>query len=411
MASTTSSGDWPSNAADGSGPVGAPPKPETVPSTAPASTAPGQRTFSDRLPRPWLFPLLAFGATWVLILASWQFANFHYHATHGWYWYIWYKDSGYYESIARQWYHTRLSTLGVPISTAFFPVFPALIWLASLVTFGNWHVAGLIATVISGAAACLSVWALAARVRDRWLADRAVLLFCVFPGAMTLGMIYAEPLGVALTACCLLAALNRKWVLSGLLALVATGEHPTLIVLAPALGIVALHAIWTRRDWRSLIAPALAPWGMIGYFLWIGTWFHDYTFWFTVERKGWGQQIDWGKRTFQLLTWTGKDMGQHTDFYLMCDIMFWVLLIGTVLMLAARVPLPVSAFTLLLFLNAAISNGAGPRPRIAWPALGIYLGAAAKLPRWLYWPVLAVSAAGLFFIIGWWPDHKFAPPP
>jgi hypothetical protein len=228
---------------------------------------------------------------------------------------------------------------------------------------------------------------------------------------MTFGMIYAEPLGVALTACSLLAALNRRWLLSGLLALVATGEHSTLIVLAPTLGIVALHAIWTRRDWRSLIAPVLAPWGMIGYFLWIGTWFHDYTFWFTIERKGWGQQVDWGKRTFQLLTWTGKNMGQHADFYLMCDILFWVLVAGIVLMLWSRVPLPVSLFTLLLFINAAVSNGAGPRPRIAWPALGIYLGAAAKLPRWLYWPVLAVSAGALFFVIGWWPQHPDAPPP
>ena len=411
MASTTSSGDRTSDTGDGSGPIGAPARPETETSAASAGTPPQRRTFSDWLPRPWLFPLLAFGATWILILASWQLADFHYHASHGWYWYIWYRDSAFYESIARHWYNQKAATYGVPVSAAFFPVYPALIWLASLVSFGNWHVAGLIATVVSGAAACVSVWALAARVRDRWLADRAVLLFCAFPGAMTLGVIYSEPLGVALTACCLLAALDRRWVLSGLLALVATAEHSTLIVLAPALGIVALHAIWTRRDWRSLIAPVLAPWGMIGYFLWIGTWFHNYGFWFTMEREGWGQQIDWGKRTFQLLTWSGKDMGQHADFYLMCDILFWILVVGIVLMLAARVPLPVSAFTLLLFLNAAISSGAGPRPRIAWPALGIYLGAAAKLPRWLYWPVLAVSAASLCLLVGWWPNHLQAPPP
>jgi hypothetical protein len=355
--------------------------------------------------------LLAFAATWVLILASWWFANFYDHTAHGWYWYLWYKDSGFYVSIARFWYNLPAGSRGLPITTAFFPVYSALIWLASLPSSGNWHVAGLIAAVISGAAASASFWALAARIRDRWLADRAVLLLCAFPGAMTFGMIYAEPLGVALTACCLLAALNRQWLASGLLALVATGEHPTLIVLAPALGIVALHAVRTRRDWHSLIAPVLAPWGMIGYFLWIGTWRHDYAFWFAIERKDWGQKIDWGRRTFQLVSWTGKDMARHADFYLMCDITFWILLAGTALMLWAGVPLPVSAFTILLFIAVAISNGSGPRPRMAWPALGIYLGAAATLPRWLYWPALAVSAGSLFFIAGWWPGHPQVPPP
>jgi hypothetical protein len=355
--------------------------------------------------------LLAFAATWVLILTAWQLSNFHYYTAYGWYWYFWYKDSGFYESIARHWYSTGAGSVGVPVSSAFFPVFPALIWLASRVTFGYWHAAGLIAQLISGAAACVSVWALAARACDRWVADRAVLLFCAFPGAMTFGLIYAEPLGVALAACCLLAALNRKWLLSGLIALVASGEHPTLIILAPTLGIVALHAVWTRRDWRSLIAPLLAPWGMIGYFLWNGTRFHDYTFWFTLERKGWGQRIDWGKHMFHVLTWTDKGTSGHADYNMMCIIMFWILVLGIVLMLAARVPLPVSVFTILLFVNAAVTNGAGPRPRIAWPAIGIYLGAAAKLPRWLYWPVLIVSAGALFFVVAWWPHHPNAPPP
>jgi len=347
------------------------------------------------------------------MLAGWRLANFYSHTTFGWRWYIGYKDAAFYVSIARSWYNQpSLTSVGVPITAAWFPVFPALIWLAAHVDLGNWAAANLIAIIGSGAAACVSVWALAARVGDRWLADRAVLLFCVFPGAMTFAAIYAEPLGVALTACSLLAAVNRKWLLSGLLALAATGEHPTLIVLAPALAIVAGHAIWTRRDWRSLLAPILAPWGMLGYFLWIATRYHArYTFWFTLERRGWGQKIDWGQRTFQVVTWTGRHMPSHADFYLMCDIMFWVLLAGTVLMLWARVPLPVSAFTILLFINAVISNGSGPRPRMVLPALGIFLGAAACLPRRLYWPVLALSAGGLLFIVGWWPHHPLVPPP
>jgi fatty acid desaturase len=34
-----------------------------------------------------------------------------------------------------------------------------------------------------------------------------------------------------------------------------------------------------------------------------------------------------------------------------------------------------------------------------------FIGAAAKLPRAIYWPVLVLSAAGLVFVTGVWPHH------
>jgi hypothetical protein len=77
------------------------------------------------------------------------------------------------------------------------------------------------------------------------VADRATLLFAAFS---------------------LLAAVNRRWLVAGVIATVGTAEHPTLIAAIGALGIVALREIWTRRDWRSLIAPALAPLGVLSFF-------------------------------------------------------------------------------------------------------------------------------------------------
>lgn len=375
-----------------------------------------RRTFSDRLPRPWMFPLLAFAASWIVILAAWQFANVHYHTTHGWWWYFWYKDAGYYGGIARRWYAGTTGPHGLlPSGLAFFPVWPALIRLISFVTGGvalnHLIVAGLIATVLSGAAASLAVWALAARVRDRWLADRTVLLFCAFPGAMTFGMMYSDPLGVALAAGSLLAALNRRWILAGLLALVGTGEHPTLIMLAPALGVAALVAVWKRREWRALIAPVLAPFGTIGFFAWVGTQYRDYGFWSKDERQHWGHHIDWGSRIFHVLTWSAPHMNKHPVYNGLVILLLVVGVVGIALMLIARVPLVISVFTLGVFATLILSSSAGPLPRYIWPLLGIFIGAAATLPRWLYWPVVVVSAAALFVTVGWWPHHLTAPPP
>src|SRR5215472_13490535 len=242
--------------------------------TLPVAREPARQrrpTLSDHLPRPWMFPLLVFGAAWALIVATWTVCNhLVYHESHGWYWWFWYKDSGFYWSIANHWYAAQGNLKGVPPTAAFFPLYPALIRLCYYPAVGNKHVAGLLATIISGAAAAMLVWALAARVRDRWVADRTVLLFCTFPGAMMLGLMYSEALGIALTAACLLMAVQRRWFLAGLFGLLATAEHPTFVVIVPALAIVALHAVWTRRDWRALIAPALAPLGILGYFAWIG---------------------------------------------------------------------------------------------------------------------------------------------
>lgn len=374
-----------------------------------------RRTLSDRLPRPWMFPLLAFGAAWALIVATWNVCNhFVYHESHGWYWWFWYKDSGFYWSIAYHWYAPQANLKGAPNTAAFFPLYPALIRLCYYPAFGNKHVAGLLATIISGAAAAMLVWALAARVRDRWVADRTVLLFCAFPGAMMLGLMYSEALGIALTAACLLLAVQRRWFLSGLFGLLATAEHPTFVVIVPALAIVALHAVWTRRDWRALIAPALAPLGILGYFAWIGTRYHDYGFWFRLERTLWGQKMDFGRTDLRLVLhhwgrYTG--LAGHTDYNLLCIAMLCVLIAGVVLMLVARLPLPITAYTLLLTLSLLLSAGAGPRPRYVWTAIGIFIGAGAKLPRWLFWPVVLISAASLAVLDAWWLHHPLMPPP
>jgi hypothetical protein len=263
--------------------------------------------------------------------------------------------------------------------------------------------------VLSGAASAVAVWALAARVRDRWMADRTVLLFCVFPGAMTFGMLYSEPLGIALAASCLLAAVNRKWLLAGILGLLGTAEHSTLIVMVPVLGITALHAIWTRRDWRSLIAPALTPLGVLGYFAILTPRFHNFFFWFQVEKKGWHSGIDWGVHEFRLVTWMIPAANQYPFFNSLVTILFVVAVIGIALLLAERVALPVTLYTVLMFVGLVITESAD-KPRFIWTTIGIFIG-FARLPPWLYWPLLIASAGLLFFLVGWWPQHPEGPAP
>ncbi len=354
---------------------------------------------SDRLPRAWLFPVAVFAATWLLILAAWYGSDAISGHSHSWTWHFLFDDANFYLSIAEHGY------TGDPAKPAFFPLFPLLIRFTSYLTGGNYPAAGLIVSVACGAASAVAVWALAARVCDRWVADRAVMLYCVFPGAMTFGMLYSEPLAVALGAATLLALLDRRWLLAGIIGAVATAERPSMIILVAVSGIAALQAIWARREWRALIAPALTPLGVLAYFDFLGHRYHNYGYWFWVENRGWHQHLDWGAHTFGMLLYLNPRDAHHKLFFVMLLIMFIAAVAGIALMIAARLPLPVTLFGILTIVLAVISSDGGTKPRFVWVAFPIFIGAAAKLPRVIFWPLLILSAAGLVFLLGGWPYH------
>ena len=358
--------------------------------------APPRQQLSDYLPRPWLFPLCVFAAVWLLIVCAWFVGDAIMGQSHSWGWHILIMDTGFYRGIAQYGY------AGDPAKAAFFPLFPLLIHIVSYVTGGDYLLAGLITMIACGAASAVAVWALANRLCGRRVADRAVILYCVFPGAMTFGILYSEPLGVALGAAALLALVDRRWLLAGIVGALATAERPTLVVLVVVAGVAALQAIWTRREWRALLAPVLTPLGILLYFDFLGHRYQDYGYWFKVVRTGWGQHFDGGVSTLRLLLWLNPHDRLHKAFVVMLTIMFVVGLAGLVLLVAARLPVPVTLFAVLIIGLAYLTANAGPRPRLIWVGFPIFIGAAARLPRVVYWPVVVLSAAGLVVLVGAW---------
>jgi hypothetical protein len=372
-------------------------------------------SLSERLPRPWLFPPLVFAATWLLILATWYVTDRIYHQSHPPRWYYGNKDSGFYLGIAEHGYawslHAPQDSVRQSGWAAFFPLFPLTIRLFSYLTFGYYVAADLIVVVLSGAASALGVWALAARVCDRKVADRAVVLYCLFPGAMTFGLLYSEPLGIALSAATLLALLSRRWVLAGICGALCTAERPDLVVIAAVLGIAALHAVWTRREWRALLAPALAPLGLLAFFGYLGHRYRDYAFWFQLEQRGWHAHFDGGVHTFQVLFWQLPGISKYPVYNVIIIAVAVFAVVGIGLMIAARLPLPLTLFSILVFLAIITASSPGVKPRLVWTAFPIFIGAAAKLPKFIFWPVVILSAATLVYLTGWWPHHPMAPAP
>jgi len=379
-----------------------------APAEAQPSASRSRPALSERLPTPWLFPVLAFAGSWALILLAWQVANAVYGSAWSWSRYFLYGLGGDYNWIAIHAYSARGEGTPPVSRVALFPVLPELVRTTGYVTRHQFLPAEVLVQVIVGLASAIAVWALVAHVKDRRVADRAVLLYGAFPGAIAFGLLYPEPLGNALAALSLLAVLNRKWLASGLLALVASAVHPAFIVLTPALAVAAFVAIRRRREWAALVAPLLAPLGMAGYFGLLGGEYHDFFFYFRDQGGNWGQRAAWITRELRVLTWTDPAVSTHAFYNALLIVMALALVAGIALMLAARVPLPVSVYTVLAALSLGLADKPGPAPLLAWTALGIFIGVAAKVPAWLFWLLLVLSAGLLVFLYGWWPHQGLA---
>lgn len=387
-------------------PAGEPPRPghdsRVLPFPVPAT---GGRALSDRLPSPWLFPVLAFAATWGLLLASWQVGNQLHRSGLPWARYFESGDGAAITTIAVHSYATVRLPQVPPARAGYFPVLPELVRTLSDVTKHDFLSAGVIVAVVTGLAAVVMVWALCAEVAGHRAADRATLLFCAFPGALSLATLSALPLGVALAAGSLLAATRRGWILAGLLGLIATATHPLLVALVPALAVTAVHAIVTRRDWRSLVAPVLAPLGVVSYFVLLGGDYHDAGYWFGVEWRVLARRVASGTGRARALAWASPALHPVTEAVLI--VVAVALVAGLVAVATARrprLPLPVAAYTVLLGGWLIVTALPSPRPGAAWLALGIFPAAATRLPGWAYWPLLAASAGLLAFLSAWLPN-------
>lgn len=212
-------------------------------------------------------------------------------------------DGAWYLSAAEG-YQTAVAPPGEPtgqINIAFFPVLPLILRAVSAVTGLSFEVAGVVVNLVAGAVAAALIWKVVERCADADTADRAALLFCVFPGTVLLSYVYSEPLMLVFAAGCLLALLNRRWAAAGLLAALATATRPNALALLLPCAWAAVAAIRRRDEWKAVLAPLLAPLGFVAYMGWLAVVTGQPDIWFRVQREGWGEQLDFGRRTLEIV--------------------------------------------------------------------------------------------------------------
>jgi hypothetical protein len=259
---------------------------------------------------------------------------------------------------------------------AFFPLFPLVVRAGAAVGLN----AGVAALVLSGVTGFTAVWAvglLARRLAGDSAGARAALLFAVFPGTFVFSFAYSEGIVVTCVAFGLLALLDRRWWLAGVLGAVATAASP--VALAFAVSCVWAAAVAIRRDRRlsALVAPVLAPLGFVAYMTYLRLHTGQLNAWRLTERGGWKSypslaypfQIAWKFLSNPLSpTLTGQILVAGSV----------AAVIGVVLMIREHQPAPVFLYGLCAVGSAAVSLPVGLRPRFLMLAFPLVMAAGTR---------------------------------
>ncbi len=145
------------------------------------------------------------------------------------------------------------------MSANFWPLFPALTGVTATVVGGSVAFAGLLVSAIAYIAAMTGLHRLVARDFETVIARRTVLFISIFPSAFFLFAPFTEALFLALAVWSIAMARERRWLLAGLLGLLAGLARIQGVFLVLPLGWEALVAagLTAWRPWRELRLPPI----------------------------------------------------------------------------------------------------------------------------------------------------------
>jgi hypothetical protein len=289
----------------------------------------------------------------------------------------------------------------VEARAAFFPAYPMLVRAIDVVLPGGDVFAGVFLNFVLGALGIYLVGLLARELFDQRVAYRAMLLVAFFPGSIALSLTYSEATLMVTAAACLLMLVRRNWVLAGVLATIGSACRPNGIALSFACAVAALIAIRERREWRSLLAPLLSPWGFIGFQLYLkqrtGEWA-----WFRVQTEAWDEGSSFGftaiKNTVEAII---HPLASPTD--IITAVSVFTMLALAWMMHRKRLPWPIMTYTIVVLALMVLPSTVTARPRFLFTAFPLFISAAA------WWPeeheeawglVIAASSAGLVALAG-----------
>ncbi|MEZ5221431.1 MAG: glycosyltransferase family 39 protein [Ilumatobacteraceae bacterium] len=314
-------------------------------------------------------------------------------------------DGAWYYRIIRDWYPTSIppdvTYDDMEARAAFFPTFPMVVRAADAVLPGGDVFAGVFVNFVLGAVA---IWLIGLLTRDLFgerIAYRAMVLMAFFPGSVALSLTYSEATLITVAAACLLMLHRKQWLAAGVLAAIGSGTRPNGVGLVAACVVAAFLAVRHDREWKSLIAPALAPIGFVAFQLYLLDRTGEFA-WFRVQREAWDEGTSFGltaiRNTLEAFT---HPLSSPTDTITAVSVLAMVALL--VVLWKRPLPWPMVAFTLVVLALMILPATVTARPRFLFTAFPLFISAAA------WWPehheegwglTIAMSAAGIVALTG-----------
>lgn len=301
-------------------------------------------------------------------------------------------DSRWYLLAAAGYPHHILPGTGNAAQSAlgFFPLLPLLVKGVHLVFGVGYLAAGVVVSSATSITAPLAVWWALRDVAGRDAATRGTTLVMFSPGAFVLVMVYSEGALITAVALCLVALRREKWLAAGLLAAAASATDPLGLAAVAPCAVAAYHACRRGAGLRPLVAPVLAPAGMVGFFVFLWAWVGTPFAWLVTQRRGWqgGPAFDGFPKAFSFVAEHGfADVNDTVK-----TVSVFVIVALLVFFYRCRPDRASAAYVLATLLLAAASPIVSWTPRVAlraFPLLGVV---GAKAPRRLL-PVMVGASA------------------
>jgi hypothetical protein len=250
---------------------------------------------------------------------------------------------------------------------AFFPLYPWLIRAVNWLGVDAGWAALTVSWIAAGVAAVL-LYRFGVALHGARLGYALVVLFCGQPMSVVLSMGYSEALFSALVIGALYAAYRERFLVAGVLGLLAGLCRPTGLAVALAVVVAAAISVYRGRyDWRPTVGALLALLGVPSFLLWVGYRVGDFNAWFTIQTAGWGTTFDWGTSTRDFL-WTAFIQGH--DWVQMSVAAILVVAIVAAVLAVRRTWPPLTVYGLLVL--GLVVGQAGyyhSKPRLLVPAL------------------------------------------
>ncbi|SFF70922.1 Dolichyl-phosphate-mannose-protein mannosyltransferase [Actinacidiphila alni] len=263
---------------------------------------------------------------------------------------------------------------------AFFPLYPMAVRAADTVLPVGSVASALLVAWAGAIAAAWGVFAVAERCYGRRTATALVVVWALLPHSVVLSMAYTEPLMTAFAAWALYAAVTRRWLTAGLLAVLAGLTRPNAVAVAAAVSLAALaHCRRHPRDVRAWTAAAVAPLGWCGYVGWVGLREGHVRGYFEVQTR-WGSDFDFGHYALHYVK--HMVLGPETLTAYVSTAMCAAAALLLVLALLDRMPLPLFVYSAVLVVITL--GGAGffsCKPRFLLPAFPLLVPCARALAK------------------------------